>query len=266
MCCAVLSTILCTIKNLWSHSIKVGNIPDFLLSSVVILPWSDNCAESDVKQYCLTLLRDKFLLRFTRSKSDHIQVRKWLTNTACCIIDTGAKKKIMISSISLVENRDAVILHALHTLQKEYNYNQWLLYSWLQRLALYGEVLLLMGDLNYTWGCQRGERPSGNLRYNGDQPHAIHTRPALDLDPLIHTVFWIPYRLSSGSLQTVLLIISQWESTLLWCRTAGCRGMLPVKHDKPLPHRNTNHLDCVHILAVDDLYNLFSRVSSMLCI
>ena len=40
----------------------------------------------------------------------------------------------------------------------------------------------------------------------------------------------------------------------------------PSKLGKPLPHKNTNHLDCAHILAVDDLYNLFSRVSGMLCI
>ena len=37
--CPVLSMVLCTIKNLWSHSIRIGYIPDFGLPSVVILPW-----------------------------------------------------------------------------------------------------------------------------------------------------------------------------------------------------------------------------------
>ena len=43
--CAVLSTVMCTIKNPWSYSIRVGHSPDFRLPSVAILPL---CAESDV--------------------------------------------------------------------------------------------------------------------------------------------------------------------------------------------------------------------------
>ena len=37
--CTVLSMVLCTIKNLWSDSIRVGHSPDFGLPSVAILPW-----------------------------------------------------------------------------------------------------------------------------------------------------------------------------------------------------------------------------------
>ena len=46
--CTVLSMVLCTIKNHWSHSTRVGHssISDFLVSR-----YCHNCAESDVKQY-----------------------------------------------------------------------------------------------------------------------------------------------------------------------------------------------------------------------
>ena len=37
--CALLSTVLCTIKNPFSLSIRVGHGPDFGLPSVAILPW-----------------------------------------------------------------------------------------------------------------------------------------------------------------------------------------------------------------------------------
>ena len=37
--CTVLSMVLCTIKDPWSHSIKVRHSPDFRLPSVAILPW-----------------------------------------------------------------------------------------------------------------------------------------------------------------------------------------------------------------------------------
>ena len=37
--CTVLSMVLCTIKNPWSHSIRVGHSPGFGLSSVAMLPW-----------------------------------------------------------------------------------------------------------------------------------------------------------------------------------------------------------------------------------
>ena len=43
MGCAVLSMILCMIKNPWSHSIRVGHGPNFLLSR-----YCHDCAESDV--------------------------------------------------------------------------------------------------------------------------------------------------------------------------------------------------------------------------
>ena len=36
---AVLSMVLCTIMNPWSHSKRVGHCPDFGLPSVAILPW-----------------------------------------------------------------------------------------------------------------------------------------------------------------------------------------------------------------------------------
>ena len=37
--CTVLPMVLCTIKNPWSHSIRVGHSPLFGLPSVAILPW-----------------------------------------------------------------------------------------------------------------------------------------------------------------------------------------------------------------------------------
>ena len=37
--CIVLSMVLCTKNNPWSHSIRVGYSPDFGLPSVTILPW-----------------------------------------------------------------------------------------------------------------------------------------------------------------------------------------------------------------------------------
>ena len=37
--CIVLSMVLCTIGNLWSHSLRVGHSPDVGLFSVAILPW-----------------------------------------------------------------------------------------------------------------------------------------------------------------------------------------------------------------------------------
>ena len=37
--CAVLSMVLCTIKNPWSHPKRVGHSPDFERPSVAILPW-----------------------------------------------------------------------------------------------------------------------------------------------------------------------------------------------------------------------------------
>ena len=39
MKCAVLSILLCTIKNPWIHPIRVRHSPDFGLFSVAILPW-----------------------------------------------------------------------------------------------------------------------------------------------------------------------------------------------------------------------------------
>ena len=52
--CAVLSMLLYTIKNPWSHSIRVGHSPGLPTSSFLLSRYCHNCAESDVKQYSLT--------------------------------------------------------------------------------------------------------------------------------------------------------------------------------------------------------------------
>ena len=48
--CIVLSMVLCTMKNHWSHSKSVGHNPGFGFTSVAILPWLCN----DVQRYSLT--------------------------------------------------------------------------------------------------------------------------------------------------------------------------------------------------------------------
>ena len=51
---AVLSMVLCTIKNPWNNSIRVGHSPDFELPSVAIINCHDY-ADSDAKQYSFAM-------------------------------------------------------------------------------------------------------------------------------------------------------------------------------------------------------------------
>ena len=49
--CAVLPMVLCTIKNHWGHSIRVGHSPNFGLSVTI---YCHACSKNDVKQNSLT--------------------------------------------------------------------------------------------------------------------------------------------------------------------------------------------------------------------